>query len=105
MKNSKTVQKIGLLTAISYVIANMVGTGVFTSLGFQLAGGVTDVAAVMILWLMGGIIAFTGAQVYGELGSVCLVLAVNIIFFQNYIIFLWDLCLVFFQCLWDSLHQ
>ena len=70
MKNSKTVQKIGLLTAISYVIANMVGTGVFTSLGFQLAGGVTDVAAIMILWLMGGIIAFTGAQVYGELGSV-----------------------------------
>ncbi|MCK9255932.1 MAG: amino acid permease [Bacteroidales bacterium] len=70
MKNSKTFQKIGLLTAISYVIANMVGTGVFTSLGFQLAGGVTDLAAIMILWLMGGIIAFTGAQVYAELGSV-----------------------------------
>lgn len=70
MKNNGTIQKIGLLTAISYVIANMVGTGVFTSLGFQLAGGVTDVAAIMILWLMGGVIAFTGAQVYGELGSV-----------------------------------
>ncbi len=70
MKNKETIQKIGLLTAISYVIANMVGTGVFTSLGFQLAGGVTDVAAIMILWLMGGVIAFTGAQVYGELGSV-----------------------------------
>jgi APA family basic amino acid/polyamine antiporter len=70
VKNSKTFQKIGLLTAISYVIANMVGTGVFTSLGFQLAGGVTDLAAIMILWLMGGIIAFTGAQVYAELGSV-----------------------------------
>ncbi len=48
----------------------MVGTGVFTSLGFQLAGGVTNVAAIIILWLIGGIIAFTGAQVYGELGSV-----------------------------------
>lgn len=58
------------MTAISYVIANMVGTGVFTSLGFQLAGGVTDIAAIMILWLLGGVIAFTGAQVYGELGSV-----------------------------------
>jgi len=65
----KTV-KIGLFTAISYVIANMVGTGVFTSLGFQLAGGVTNVASIMILWTIGGIIAFTGAQVYGELGSV-----------------------------------
>ena len=70
MKKNNSIQKIGLLTAISYVIANMVGTGVFTSLGFQLAGGVTDMAAIMILWLVGGIIAFTGAQVYGELGSV-----------------------------------
>jgi APA family basic amino acid/polyamine antiporter len=70
VKNNGSIQKIGLLTAISYVIANMVGTGVFTSLGFQLAGGVTDIAAIMILWLMGGVIAFTGAQVYGELGSV-----------------------------------
>ncbi|MDD3860834.1 MAG: amino acid permease [Bacteroidales bacterium] len=70
MKQSGIIQKIGLLTAISYVIANMVGTGVFTSLGFQLAGGVTDISAIIILWLMGGIIAFTGAQVYGELGSV-----------------------------------
>jgi basic amino acid/polyamine antiporter, APA family len=70
MKNSGQIQKIGLYTAIAYVIANMVGTGVFTSLGFQLAGGVTSVFALMMLWLMGGIIAFTGAQVYGELGSV-----------------------------------
>jgi APA family basic amino acid/polyamine antiporter len=70
VKNNGTIQKIGLMTAISYVIANMVGTGVFTSLGFQLAGGVTDIAAIMILWLLGGVIAFTGAQVYGELGSV-----------------------------------
>ncbi|MDR2836567.1 MAG: amino acid permease [Bacteroidales bacterium] len=72
MKENKknNVKQIGLLTAIAYVIANMVGTGVFTSLGFQLSGGVTDIAAIIILWLMGGIIAFTGAQVYGELGAV-----------------------------------
>lgn len=71
MKSTKNdIQKIGLFTAIAYVVANMVGTGVFTSLGFQLAGGVTDLSAIMILWLMGGVIAFTGAQVYGELGSV-----------------------------------
>ena len=70
MTHSSGIQKIGLFTAIAYVIANMVGTGVFTSLGFQLAGGVTTVFALMMLWLMGGIIAFTGAQVYGELGSV-----------------------------------
>ncbi len=69
-ENKKNIGKIGLLTAIAYVIANMVGTGVFTSLGFQLAGGVTSVFSILMLWLMGGIIAFTGAQVYGELGSV-----------------------------------
>ncbi|MDR2009672.1 MAG: amino acid permease [Bacteroidales bacterium] len=69
-ETNNNIQKIGLFTAIAYVVANMVGTGVFTSLGFQLSGGVTDVAAILLLWLMGGIIAFTGAQVYGELGSV-----------------------------------
>lgn len=69
-ENKKNIGKIGLLTAIAYVIANMVGTGVFTSLGFQLAGGVTSVFSILMLWLMGGVIAFTGAQVYGELGSV-----------------------------------
>lgn len=70
MSKQNTVEKIGLVTAISYVVANMVGTGVFTSLGFQLAGGVTDISAIIILWLMGAIIAYTGAQVYGELGAV-----------------------------------
>lgn len=70
MSDKKTIQGIGLFTAISYVVANMVGTGVFTSLGFQLAGGVTDIFAIILLWLMGAIIAYTGAQVYGELGSV-----------------------------------
>jgi APA family basic amino acid/polyamine antiporter len=63
--DNHNIQKIGLFTAISYVVANMVGTGVFASLGFQLSGGVIDTAAILLLWLMGGIIAFTGAQVYG----------------------------------------
>ncbi|HOY39382.1 MAG TPA: amino acid permease [Bacteroidales bacterium] len=70
MNKTTKVAGIGLITAIAYVIANMVGTGVFTSLGFQLAGGVDNVFAVMMLWFFGAIIAFTGAQVYGELGSV-----------------------------------
>lgn len=66
---SDNKQQIGIVTAISFIVANMVGTGVFTSLGFQLSGGVVDIAAIMILWLIGGIIAFCGAQAYGELGS------------------------------------
>jgi APA family basic amino acid/polyamine antiporter len=60
--------KIGFYTAISLVIANMIGTGVFTSLGFQLFD-IHSVFSILILWLLGGIISFCGALVYGELGS------------------------------------
>ncbi len=59
--------KIGFYTAISLVIANMIGTGVFTSLGFQLFN-IHSVFSILILWLLGGIISFCGALVYGELG-------------------------------------
>jgi APA family basic amino acid/polyamine antiporter len=61
-------QKIGLYTATSIVVANMVGTGVFTSLGFQ-AAGLQSGFTIMLLWITGGIVAFTGALCYGELGS------------------------------------
>lgn len=61
-------QKIGLFTATAIVVANMVGTGVFTSLGFQVAG-LHSGFTIMLLWITGGIVAFTGALCYGELGS------------------------------------
>lgn len=61
-------QKIGLFTATAIVVANMVGTGVFTSLGFQVAG-IQNGFTIMLLWITGGIVAFTGALCYGELGS------------------------------------
>lgn len=61
--------KFGLTTASAFVIANMIGTGVFTSLGFQLLG-TTNLVSILLLWLLGGIIALCGALVYGELGSV-----------------------------------
>lgn len=59
--------KIGFYTAISLVIANMIGTGVFTSLGFQLFD-IHSVFSILLLWLLGGIISFCGALVYCELG-------------------------------------
>lgn len=46
----------------------MVGTGVFTSLGFQL-DAVQSGFALMMLWLLGGVIALCGALCYGELAS------------------------------------
>ncbi len=59
---------IGLYTATSIVIANMIGTGVFTSLGFQVLG-IHSVFALMLLWIIGGIAAACGALAYGELGA------------------------------------
>jgi basic amino acid/polyamine antiporter, APA family len=63
-----TKRKIGLLTATSVVVANMIGTGVFTSIGFQAAGTPRPVP-LLLLWILGGILALCGAFVYGELGS------------------------------------
>ncbi|MEL6674030.1 MAG: amino acid permease [Bacteroidota bacterium] len=61
-------QKFGFQAAISVVVANMVGTGVFTSLGFQLID-IQSGFPLMMLWLVGGIIAVCGAITYAELGS------------------------------------
>jgi basic amino acid/polyamine antiporter, APA family len=60
--------KIGYLTATTIVIANMVGTGVFTSLGFQ-AAGINQPLTLLLLWVIGGLIALCGAFSYAELGS------------------------------------
>ena len=59
---------IGLYAATSLVIANMVGTGVFTSLGFQVID-IHSVFAVLCLWVVGGLLALCGAFAYGELGA------------------------------------
>ncbi|MBK1644939.1 amino acid permease [Thiocapsa imhoffii] len=55
-------------TAILIVVANMIGTGVFTTLGLQ-AEGVPDGAALLLLWLIGGLVALCGALCYAELAA------------------------------------
>tara|TARA_R100000306_G_scaffold62571_1_gene73871 strand:- start:39414 stop:40748 length:1335 start_codon:yes stop_codon:yes gene_type:complete len=55
-------------TAIAVVIANMVGTGVFTSLGYQIID-IKSTFALLMLWLVGGIAALCGALTYAELAS------------------------------------
>lgn len=59
-------KQIGFVTATSIIVTNMIGTGVFTSLGFQLIG-ISSPAAIVLLWLFGGVIALSGAVVYAEL--------------------------------------
>ena len=46
----------------------MVGTGIFTSLGFQV-GDLPSGFAIMALWTIGGICALCGALSYAELGA------------------------------------
>ncbi len=59
---------IGFRTSCGLVIANIIGTGIFTSLGFQVA----DIHAgfsLLMLWIIGGILALCGALCYGELSA------------------------------------
>jgi APA family basic amino acid/polyamine antiporter len=60
--------KIGFNTAVAIVIANMIGTGVFTSLGFQVLS-IESGFGILMLWIIGGILALCGALTYGEIGS------------------------------------
>jgi APA family basic amino acid/polyamine antiporter len=59
---------VTLFSATLLVIANMIGTGVFTTLGLQLAS-VHSIPSVLLLWVVGGASAFCGALAYGELGA------------------------------------
>ena len=68
MNTASTPYKITFLTGAAIVIANMVGTGVFTSLGFQVMG-IQSGFALLMLWLVGGLIALCGAVSYAELAS------------------------------------
>src|SRR5436190_3954983 len=67
--NSRTPRRtVGFFTACGIVIANIIGTGVFTSLGFQVAD-IQSGFALLMLWVVGGIAALCGALCYGELSA------------------------------------
>jgi len=59
---------IGFMTASSIVVANIIGTGIFTSLGFQLAD-IQSGFPLLMLWIIGGIAALSGALCYSELSA------------------------------------
>ena len=64
----RTPVKVGLTTATALVVASMIGTGIFTSLGFQVQY-LDAPFALLALWAVGGGLALCGALVYGELGA------------------------------------
>jgi APA family basic amino acid/polyamine antiporter len=61
-------RKYTLTVAVTLVIANMIGTGVFTSLGYQV-GPLPSGFVILILWLLGGVVALSGAFTYAEIST------------------------------------
>ncbi|MEM6879698.1 MAG: amino acid permease, partial [Bacteroidota bacterium] len=59
--------KIGWKSAAALVVANMIGTGAFTTLGIQLEL-VSSGWVIVGTWVLGGLIALFGALCYAELG-------------------------------------
>lgn len=62
------MKKITWITATALVVSNMIGTGVFTSLGYQVAS-LTNTYTIILLWSIGGVLALFGAFCYSELGN------------------------------------
>jgi basic amino acid/polyamine antiporter, APA family len=65
---NSSLATVSTATATAIVIADMIGVGVFTSLGFQVKD-ITSGFSLLLLWVVGGIAALCGALCYGELGA------------------------------------
>jgi APA family basic amino acid/polyamine antiporter len=61
-------RRLGITVTAAIVVANMIGTGVFTSAGFQ-AASLHDPMTILACWIVGGVLALCGAAAYAELGS------------------------------------
>jgi basic amino acid/polyamine antiporter, APA family len=59
---------ISWITATAIVVADTIGVGVFTSLGFQVVD-ITSGFSLLLLWVVGGIVAICGAICYAELAA------------------------------------
>src|SRR3979490_1457040 len=59
---------VSVIVATAIVVADMVGVGVFTSLGFQVKD-IPSGFSILLLWTIGGIVALCGVFSYGELGA------------------------------------
>jgi APA family basic amino acid/polyamine antiporter len=61
-------RKLGAFSATAIVVANMIGTGIFTTSGL-LAAQLPSPGWVLLCWIFGGVIAITGALCYAELAT------------------------------------
>ena len=62
------IARVSIVTATAIAVADMIGIGVFTSLGFQVRG-IPSAFSLVMLWVVGGITALCGALSYAELAA------------------------------------
>ncbi len=61
-------RNLGAVEAFAIVISIVIGSGVFTSPG-SIDTNVPSPGAALVIWLVGGILAWTGASTLAELGT------------------------------------
>jgi APA family basic amino acid/polyamine antiporter len=61
-------RKISFFSATILVVANMIGTGIFTTSGFIISE-IGNAQTMLLCWFVGGVFALAGALCYGELGA------------------------------------
>src|SRR2546423_9174805 len=59
---------VSVMVATAIVVADMVGVGVFTSLGFQVKD-IPSGFSILLLWTVGGVVALCGVFSYAELSA------------------------------------
>ena len=61
-------RQIGWFTAACVLVSNVIGSGIFTTTGFM-ARDLGHPGLILTVWLIGGLVALTGALSYSELGA------------------------------------
>ncbi|RZB33109.1 MAG: basic amino acid/polyamine antiporter, APA family [Desulfobacteraceae bacterium Eth-SRB2] len=69
LNNNELKREIGFFSATILVVANMIGTGIFTTSGFIMEE-LGNPQTMLLCWFTGGIFALCGALCYGELGAI-----------------------------------
>src|SRR5690349_16604550 len=59
---------VSVIVATAIVVADMIGVGVFTSLGCQVKD-IPSGFSILLLWTVGGLVALCGVFAYSELGA------------------------------------
>lgn len=60
--------QLGILEAIALVIGMQIGSGIFSSPGV-IVHSTKSVGSSLVVWLVSGVLSWTGASSYAELGS------------------------------------